>query len=121
MRKSPNIEMVLTGMLRPLFPGVCIGRTAPKTRQERMVTIRRQGGNTTRFVDRPRIGVNVWDVTPEAATALASEVAAAIREAAGNSSGPIKRASTYGLIEVPEETELHQRYFTADVTIRTIV
>lgn len=121
MRQPPDIEMILTGLLRAELPaGVYVGRKAPTTRQERMVTVRRQGGTSRRHIDRPRVGINVWDVTPQAANALAAQVIGVLNDLAGRGDNPIKKASIYGLIEVPEDTELHQRYVTADLSVRTI-
>ena len=121
MPKPQDIEMLLTGMLREELPeGTYVGRVVPTTRRNYMVTVRRQGGPTSRVIARPRVGFNVWAPTPEEATDLYNTIAALLHDFTTRADNPIKSASVYGMTEIREETELHQRYFTADVSVRTI-
>ena len=121
MPKPVDIEILLTGLLREDLPeGTYVGRVAPTTRRDYQVTVRRQGGPTSRIIDRPRLGINVWAPSPEEANDLYATIAALLHDYTTHADNPIKSASVYGMTEIREETEAHQRYFTADVSVRTI-
>lgn len=120
MTKPLDIELLMTGLLREALPeGTFVGRTAPSARRNRMVTVRRQGGPTGRVMDRPRLGFNVWAPSAEEANDLYNTIAGLLHEFTTDSSNPIKSAAVYGMVEIREPTELEQRYFTADVSVRT--
>lgn len=120
MPKPLDIEMVMTGLLRAELPeGTYVGRSVPETRRDYMVTVRRQGGPTGRFIDRPRLGINLWAPSPEEANDLYRDITAALHDLAGRGDNPLKTVAVYGMVEIREPTELHQRYFTADVSLRT--
>lgn len=119
--RPPDIEILLTGLLRAELPtGTYVGRTVPTTRRDYMVTVRRQGGPSGRFIDRPRVGINVWAPSPEEANRLYRDITALLHDFATRKDNPIKSAAVYGLTEIREATELHQRYFTADISVRAV-
>ena len=47
----------------------------PEKPPERIVIVRRTGGQGDRFVDRPRVLIHCWDVSDEAAASLCYQVA----------------------------------------------
>lgn len=117
--RPPDVEMYLPAMLRPSLPeGTYVGRKAPAQRRPYMVTIRRQGGPTRRFMDYPRIGINLWAPSDTEVNNLAATVTEALNALEGK--GQIKTMNVYGMVEVPEASELTQRYLTADLSVRTV-
>lgn len=56
--------------------GAFVSNEVPNPRRDRMVIVRRDGGNATNFRDRPRLSVRVWAMTEQDATDLARLVAA---------------------------------------------
>ena len=118
--QAPDVELMLTGLFRESLPAyVYIGRVVPEDTRDYMVTVRRQGGPTGRFLDRPRIGINVWAPTAEAANEFYGVISALLHEYTTDAENPIKSAAVYGLTEIREPTRLNQRYFTADLSVRT--
>lgn len=116
----PDIELLLADLLREaLPPHVYVGRAVPENTRDFMVTVRRQGGPTGRILDRPRVGINVWAPTPEDANHFYGVISALLHEFTTDADNPIKSASVYGMIEIREPTRLNQRYFTADLSVRT--
>lgn len=116
--KFPDVELLLTGYLRQhLGPAVYVGRKVPDQHEPRMVTVRRQGGEAfSRFMDRARIGVNVWAPTDREANDLASTVRALLHKASGE--GLIKNLRSQGPAEVDSDIPLPHRYFTAEFHVK---
>ena len=73
----------LVGRSEPYASGVYFDRRVPATRRDRMVIVRRDGGNVSGAFDRPRIALDVWAKTEQDATSLASLIVALALEAPG--------------------------------------
>jgi hypothetical protein len=77
--KFPDVELVLTTYFRAALTDageadVYVSNTMPATRRDRMVLVRRDGGTVVELRDRPRVSIQVWDTTEQAATDLARTV-----------------------------------------------
>lgn len=62
----------LVGRSEPYASGVYFDRRVPNQRKDRMVIVRRDGGNVTGLFDRPRIAFDVWAKTEQDVTNLAN-------------------------------------------------
>lgn len=62
---------------------VYVGRKVPNPRRDRMVIVRRDGGNVTGLFDRPRVSFDVWAKSDADASDLASLVVALAFDAPG--------------------------------------
>lgn len=73
----------LVGRVEPYASGVHFDRRVPKSRHDRMVIVRRDGGNVSGVFDRPRVAIDVWAKTDKDATDLASLIIALALDAPG--------------------------------------
>lgn len=73
----------LVGRAEPYAQGVYFDRRVPTERRDRMVIVRRDGGNVSGAFDRPRVALDVWAKTEQDATNLAALVIALALEAPG--------------------------------------
>ena len=73
----------LVGRSEPYAQGVYFDRRVPTTRRDRMVIVRRDGGNVVGAFDRPRIALDVWAKTEQEATDLARLMVALAFDAPG--------------------------------------
>lgn len=73
----------LVGRTEPYASGVYFDRRVPTERRDRMVIVRRDGGNVSGAFDRPRIALDVWAKTDQDATNLAGLIVALALEAPG--------------------------------------
>lgn len=73
----------LVGRSEPYAQGVYFDRRVPDPRRDRMVIVRRDGGNVSGAFDRPRIALDVWAKTEQDATNLASLIIALALDAPG--------------------------------------
>lgn len=116
----PDVELILTTYLRPRLPaGAYVGRAFPRDYDPNRpyVVLRRQGGEPyTRFVDRARVGINVWHPSDDGATDLAQRVRALLL--AGSGELGLKDWRCSGPAEVVDDTGLKRRYMTAEFLIR---
>ena len=84
----PDVELWACGAIRAglgslYTPTPYVGIEVPATRPSIFVTVRRDGGPVEDFVlERPRLSVNCWAMTEDAATLLARRVSAIMRGAA---------------------------------------
>lgn len=62
----------LVGRTETYATAVYFDRAVPTTRRDRMVIIRRDGGNVSGVFDRPRVTLDVWAKTEQDATNLAA-------------------------------------------------
>lgn len=112
----PDVELGLTKRLRKHFTDVdYIGRKVPKDANDRdsLIVVRRQGGESfTAFLDRPRVGVNVYARTEQKAGDLAREVRAYL-----HTLDELKRVRTSGPAEVATDLSHERRYFTAEFSM----
>lgn len=73
----------LVGRTEPYAQGVKFDRKVPNPRPDRLVVVRRDGGNVRGVFDRPRVALDVWAKTEQDATDLARLVVALALEAPG--------------------------------------
>lgn len=119
----PDVELLLTGLLREEFPEVeYIGRRVPRGGVDELsandygslIIVRRQGGESyTSLLDRPLVGFNVYARSEKGASDLAREVRAAVHRFPD-----LKRVRTSGPAEATTDTNHERRYFTADFTLK---
>ena len=73
------------GRTEPYATGVKFDRVVPDPRPDRLVVVRRDGGNVSGVFDRPRVTIDVWARTEQDATNLSRLVIALALRAAGTS------------------------------------
>lgn len=73
----------LVGRTEPYAQGVHFDRRVPNPRRDRMVIVRRDGGNVEGVFDRPRVAFDVWAKTEQDVTNLASLIVALALDAPG--------------------------------------
>lgn len=76
----------LVGRTEPYATGVYFDRAVPTSRRDRMVIVRRDGGNVSGVFDRPRVALDVWAKTEQDATNLVALIVALALDAPGTSS-----------------------------------
>ena len=73
----------LLGRSEPYAQGVKFDRRVPNPRPDRLVVVRRDGGNVSGVFDRPRVALDVWAKTEQEATDLAVLIVAFAFNASG--------------------------------------
>lgn len=73
---STYLRDMLATRLEPYAANVFVSNKIPSPRRDRMVLVRRDGGNSTGLRDQARLSVQVWAKTEQDATDLARLVAA---------------------------------------------
>lgn len=73
----------LVGRMESYAQGVHFDRAVPNPRRDRMVIVRRDGGNVSGLFDSPRVALDVWATSEQDATDLASLVIALALDAPG--------------------------------------
>lgn len=73
----------LVGRPESYASGVYFDRAVPTSRRDRMVIVRRDGGNVSGAFDNPRVAFDVWAKTEQDATNLAALIVALALEAPG--------------------------------------
>lgn len=121
----PDVELLLTTRLRALIDArpepyawaVFVGNAVPKQRRDRMVIVRRDGGNRAGHRDNARVGLNVWAPTEQEATDLARLVAALMY--ALPTGAPILAVTQLsGPTPIAEESKQSRRYLVFEVATR---
>lgn len=120
----PDVELWATGYLRsalaariePYAAGVFVANYVPKSRRDRMVQVRRDGGPRLDAVrESARLTVRVWGTSEQEATDLARLVAALLW--ASPDGNPVVRVSqNSGPSPIPDEQP--QRLMSFDVVVR---
>lgn len=100
--------------------GVYFDRAVPTARRDRMVIVRRDGGNVSGVFDRPRIALDVWAKTESDATNLASLVIALAFEAAGVN-GCVRVSHVSGPNAVADPSGQPRRLSLIDATHRATI
>lgn len=77
------LRAALASRTEPYATGLYFDRAVPSTRRNRMVIVRRDGGNVLGVFDRPRVSFDVWAMTEADATNLARVVIAVALDAPG--------------------------------------
>ena len=73
----------LVGRPESYAQSVYFDRAVPTSRRDRMVIVRRDGGNVSGVFDRPRVALDVWAKTEQDASNLASLIVALAFDAPG--------------------------------------
>lgn len=73
---SQRVRAALTGRPEAYAQSVYISNTVPNPRRDRMVIVRRDGGNEGEMRDRARVSLQIWAIKAQEATDLARLVAA---------------------------------------------
>jgi hypothetical protein len=110
----------LVGRPESYASGVYFDRAVPTTRRDRMVIVRRDGGNVTGLFDRPRVSFDVWAKTEQDATNLASLIVALALEAPG-ANGCVRVTHTSGPNSVADPSGQPRRLAQIEATHRAAV
>lgn len=125
-----DIELWATGYLRPLIAGraepytddVLVSNKLPKAndseRADRMVIVRRDGGNRIRRIfDQPRLAIDVWATTEDDAIDLARLVCAFMGAAPGDAQVKVVE-QTSGPTRIVEPSGQPRVYCTFNITTK---
>lgn len=114
----PDVELWATGTLRAAlaahgYPGVFVSNK--RETQATAVWVRRDGGAAGQVLESPRLGVNVFAPSEQAADALARTVSALLRAAPDGA--PVCRVvQTSGPSPIPDSGP--RRFLTFEITLR---
>lgn len=101
--------------------GVKFDRKVPNPRPDRLVVVRRDGGNVTGLFDRPRVSFDVWAKTEKDATDLANLVIALALVAPLAGAGVTDVRHLSGPNSVPDESGQPRRLSLIEATHRAAV
>lgn len=110
----------LVGRTEPYASGVYFDRRVPATRRDRMVIVRRDGGNISGAFDRPRVALDVWAKTEADATNLAGLIIALALDAPGTN-GCTRVAHLSGPNDVADPSGQPRRLSLIEATHRVSV
>ena len=108
----------LVGREESYAQGVAFSRKVPNPRLDRMVIVRRDGGNVRGVFDRPRITLDVWAKTDKDVADLASLVTALAFDAPGTN-GCVRVEHLSGPLDVTEASGQPRRTVLIEATHRT--
>ncbi len=111
----------LVGRPETYAQGVHFDRAVPSTRRDRMVIVRRDGGQVTGLFDRPRVALDVWAKTEQDATDLARLVIALALQAPLADAGVTAVTHLSGPNAVPDESKQPRRLALIEATHRAVV
>lgn len=110
----------LVGRTESYAQGVHFDRKVPNPRRDRMVIVRRDGGNVSGVFDNPRISFDVWAKTEQDATDLSRLIVALAFEAAGVD-GCTRVRHNSGPNSVPDPSGQPRRLSLIEATHRAAV
>lgn len=115
----PDVELWAASYLRTTlashgYPGMFVSNK--RETQATAVQVRRDGGPAGQVLETPRLGVNVYAPSEQAATDLARTVSALLR-AAPDGSPVVRVTQTSGPSPIPDESG-PRRYMTFELTVR---
>lgn len=112
----------LVGRTESYASGVYFDRAVPASRRDRMVIVRRDGGNVSGAFDRPRVSLDVWAKTEQDATNLATLIVALALRAPLAADGAVTRvAHVSGPNSVPDPSGQPRRLALIEATHRAAV
>lgn len=115
------IRGALVGRGESYAQNVYVGRAVPNERKDRMVLLRRDGGQVTGLFDQPRVSLDVWAKTEQDATNLASLVVALALKAPLADAGVTHVRHLSGPNAVPDESGQPRRLCLIEATHRAVV
>jgi hypothetical protein len=110
----------LVGRGEPYAQGVHFDRRVPNARKDRMVIVRRDGGNVSGAFDRPRIALDVWAKSEQDATNLANLMVALAFDAPGTN-GCVRVQHLSGPNDVADPSGQPRRLSLIEATHRSAV
>lgn len=110
----------LVGRTEPFASGVYFDRRVPTDRRDRMVIVRRDGGNVSGVFDRPRIALDVWAKMDKDAGDLARLLIALALDAPGTN-GCVRVRHTSGPNDVADPSGQPRRLSLIEATHRAAV
>ena len=110
----------LVGRTETYASGVYFDRRVPTTRRDRMVIVRRDGGNVTGAFDRPRVALDVWAKTDQDATNLANLMVALAFDAPGTN-GCVRVTHLSGPNDIPDPSGQPRRLALIEATHRAAI
>lgn len=111
----------LVGRAEPYASGVYFDRAVPKTRRDRMVIVRRDGGAVSGVFDQPRVSLDVWAKTEQDATNLAALMIALALRAPLEVSDVTNVVHIAGPNAVPDESGQPRRLCQIEATHRATI
>jgi hypothetical protein len=110
----------LVGRTESYAQGVYFDRRVPPTRRDRMVIVRRDGGNVTGAFDRPRVSLDVWAKTEQDATNLANLMVALAFDAPGTN-GCVRVSHLSGPNDIADPSGQPRRQALIEATHRAAI
>ena len=110
----------LVGRTEPYAQGVKFDRSVPNPRPDRLVVVRRDGGNVSGVLDRPRVTLDVWAKTEKDAHDLSALLVAIALDAPGTSSC-VRVEHLSGPNAVADPSGTPRRLCSIEATHRTAV
>ena len=110
----------LVGRSEPYAQGVHFDRKVPNPRRDRMVIVRRDGGNVTGVFDRPRVAFDVWAKTEQDATNLVNLIVALAMDAP-DTNGCTNVTHIGGPNSVPDPSGQPRRQAVIEATHRAVI
>lgn len=110
----------LVGRSESYASGVYFDRRVPNARKDRMVIVRRDGGNVTGAFDRPRIALDVWAKSEQDATNLAALIVALAMDAPGTN-GCVRVQHLSGPNDVADPSGQPRRLSLIEATHRAAI
>lgn len=111
----------LVGRTEPYASNVYFDRAVPNPRRDRMVIIRRDGGSLAGTFDRPRVALDVWAMTEQDATSLASLMIALALRAPLVAAGVVRVSHVSGPNSVADPSGQPRRLALIQATHRASV
>lgn len=108
----------LVGRGESYASNVYFDRRVPDSRRDRMVIVRRDGGQVTGLFDRPRVSLDVWAKTEQDATNLASLIVALALAAPLSGAGVTDVVHVGGPNAVPDPSGQPRRQALIEATHR---
>lgn len=110
----------LVGRPESFASNVYFDRRVPNPRKDRMVIVRRDGGNISGAFDRPRVTIDVWAKSDKDATDLANLMVALAFDAPGTN-GCVRVQHLSGPLDVTEASGQPRRTVLIEATHRVAV
>lgn len=111
----------LVGRSEPYATAVKFDRKVPNPRPDRLVVVRRDGGNVTGLFDQPRVSFDVWAKTEQDATDLARLVIALALRAPLAGAGVTNVTHLSGPNAVADESGQPRRLSLIEATHRAVL
>lgn len=111
----------VVGRPESFLTGVKFDRKVPNPRPDRLVVVRREGGNVSGLFDKPRVAFDVWATTEQDATNLANLMVALALKAPLAGAGCTNVEHLGGPNSVPDPSGQPRRLALIEATHRAVL